>query len=466
MKKILLINPSFKGVYGGTNLENVVLQTPPIGLACIAGSLLRENHDVRIIDFNLSTNDKDKLVRELKEFNPDFVGITIVTPLVSEAESIGKIIKETNNQIVVIGGGAHCSSFPEASLKEMSLDIVVVGEGDYTILEIVNGRKFSEIKGIAYKDKNKNIFINERRELIKNLDDLPMPAFHIFEINNYKTPLIIARENPVTWFETSRGCPYGCIYCNKSVFGPTFRAKSPERVVAEFIRLKDLGFKELHLADDNFTFDIKRAKRICDLLIEKKVNIIWGAMNGIRVDKADLELLKKMKQAGCYRIHLGIESGNQKILNGIKKGTTIEQIVRTVKYAKEAGLEIGGYFMIGLPGETEETMQDTINLAKFLKLDLNKISITIPLPSTELFKKLDEKKLIKTYDWDAFKIYSLPSRIYDHENLPWETIEKYSKKFYRTVYLNPRFILKRIKRAIKYKTLKDDIKAAFSIKWI
>ena len=463
MSKILLISPSFGSVYEKTNLKNVAPMTPHTGLAYIAGSLLNHGHEVKIFDFNLY-NDDQKFIKELKDFSPDFVGINFVTSLIREADRILKIVKENNKKAILVGGGPHCSSEPESSLKETRLDIAVIGEGDFTILDIVDEKKLSEIKGIAYRENNK-IFINEKRDFIGNLDTLPFPAYHLYEIEKYKIPSVVAKKNPVVWLETSRGCPFGCVYCNKTIFGRIFRVKSPERVIKEFIKVKKLGVKEVHILDDSFTNNIERAKKICDLLIEKEVGMIWCTASGIRVDRVDLELLKKMKQAGCYRIHVGIESGNQNILNRIKKGITLEQVRRAVKWAKEAGLDVGGYFMIGLPGETKETMRQTIDFAKSLNLDLAKIAICMPLPATELFSELDKKGLIKSYDWVNFNFYTPASTIYDHENLSWEIIQQYSKKFYREVYLNPFYILNRFKKSIRDKTIIEDIKVALSIKW-
>jgi len=440
-KKVLLVNLPFEKVYEKTSLRGVAPSTPPLGLACIGASLLQEGHKARIFDFNLY--DEKKFIEEIKEFEPNYAGISFVTPLIKEADKVSKIIKKINKKIVVVCGGPHPSSFPESSLKETKCNIAVIGEGEHTIKEIVNGKKLEKIKGIAYK-KNGKIYTNERREFIQNLDELPFPALHLYEIGKYKVPKAIARNNPVAWLETSRGCPYGCIYCNKSIFSRIYRAKSPERVVSEFKKAKQMGFKEIHITDDGFTTDMERAEKICDLLIKEKVNIGWSTITGIRVDRVNQKLLKKMKQAGCYMVYYGIESGNQKIIENIKKGITLEQVKNAVKWSKEAGLEVAGFFMIGLPGETEKTMQETIELAKSLELDLAKINITIPLPATEMFNKMNEKKLIKTLDWEKFKFYSTPKSVYEHENLSWDTIEKYYHKFYRSVYLNPRFLLKKL----------------------
>lgn len=461
-KKILLVNLPFEKIYEKTNLKGVAPSTPPLGLACIGGSLLNNGHNVKLFDFNLYGT--EKFMEVLGDFRPDFVGITFVTPLIGEAKKISELTKKNYAETVVIGGGPHCSSFPESSIKEASLDIGVIGEGDFIINDIVEGKDLSQIKGVVYK-KGDKIIINERANFIDHLDALPFPAYALYEKEKYKVPHAIARKNPVAWVETSRGCVFGCTYCNKSCFGKTFRVKSPERVVEEFIKIKEMGFGEIHLTDDGFTTNLNRAKNICDLLIQSEVNIAWCTITGIRVDRVDFELLDKMKQAGCYRVYFGIESGNQKILNNIKKGTTLEQIQKAVMLAKKAKLEVAGYFMIGLPGETEDTMQNTINFAKSLDLDLAKISITIPLPATEIFSDLDKKGLIKTHDWEKFKFYSTPSTIYDHQNLSWPTIEKYYSKFYREIYLTPKFIIKRIKKSFIHKTFLDDIKMFFQMKW-
>jgi radical SAM superfamily enzyme YgiQ (UPF0313 family) len=460
--KILLVNPPFEKIFEKTPLKGVAPSIPPLGLACIGGSLLENGNEVKLFDFNVHGIEEFKKI--LINFTPDIVGITFVTPLIKEARKISELVKKINKKILVIGGGAHCSSFPESSIKEASLDIGVIGEGDFTINEIVSGKDLTQIKGIAYK-KRDEIITNERENFIKDLDSLPLPAYSLYEKEKYKLPRAIAKKNPVTWVETTRGCVFGCTYCNKSCFGKTFRVKSPERVVEEFARVKKMGFREIHTIDDSFTTNIKRAKEICDLLIESRVNICWSTVTGIRVDRVDFELLDKMRQAGCYRVYFGIESGNQKILNNIKKGITLEQVIKAVEAAKKAKLEVAGFFMLGLPGDTVETMQDTIKFAKSLGLDLVKASITIPFPATEMFNELNEKGLIKTHDWEKFKFYSTPSTIYDHQNLSWATIEKYYSKFYRELYLSPQFIFKRIKSSIVNKTFIDDLKIFIQMKW-
>lgn len=461
-KKVLLVNLGFEKFYEKTNIRGVAPTAPPLSLACLSGSLIRGGFEVEVFDFNIY-EDADFL-DTVRNFAPDYVGITFVTPLIQEANRVAQLAKGVNSDIIVMAGGPHCSSFPESTLKETIFDLVAVGEGDFTICEIVEGKTYAEIDGIAYKD-NGEIKLNPRKPFVKDLDVLAPPDYGVFELDKYKISPAIARGNPVAWVETSRGCVYDCVFCNKNCFGKTFRVKSPERVVEDFQRVIDYGFKEIYLADDGFTTHMTRAKKVCDLLIEKNIKIDWCTLNGIRADRVDLELLQKMKQAGCYRIYLGVESGNQGVLDTIKKGTTVQHLENAVTWGKQAGLEVVGYFMLGLPGDTEETMQQTIDFAKKLNLDLVKASITIPLPATEMFNDLDKENLIKTYDWTKYKFHSVPSTIYDHQTLPWPVIEKYYKKFYRQVYLRPGVIVKKMIKSVWNKTLLSDMKLALSVKW-
>jgi anaerobic magnesium-protoporphyrin IX monomethyl ester cyclase len=265
--------------------------------------------------------------------------------------------------------------------------------------------------------------------------------------------------------ETSRGCPYGCVYCNKSVFGRTFRVKSASRVVDEMELMLKEGIKEIHLADDNFTRDMVRAEKICQEIIERGLRFPWATITGIRVDRVNQRLLKKMKAAGCYRVYFGIESGSQRILNNIQKGINLKQVRQAIKWSKKAGLETFGFFMIALPGEELNDIKKTIKLATSLDLDMAKMSVTIPLPATPLYNELEEQGKIKTKNWSEFNLYLPAPAIYDHPNLDWGTIDKYYALFYRRFYFNPRFIAKRLLFSLKNRTLISDLRAALKTKW-
>lgn len=464
MSKVLLINLPFERMYEGTKLSATLHYSPPLSLAAVGASLLQDKNDVRVFDMNHAKNSFGKLAQVVRSMQPDFVGITFVTALFKEMLEVVRLIKGINKDIIVIGGGPHVSSFPGATLDESEIDVGIIGEGDFNIKEVVNRMPYQSIKGIVYR-QNGLAIINSRQGFIEDLNSLPLPAYQLFDIAEYKISKTLAKFSPVAWLESSRGCLYNCIYCNKTVHGNHFRTKSPERVIEEMFWVKNLGFKEVHFTDDAFTTDINRSKRICDLILSNKVNLPWALITGIRANQVDLELFIKLKKAGCYRVFLGVESGNEQILRNIRKGINLDQVEKAVYWAKKAGVEIWGAFMIGLPGETEKSMQDTIDFAKKLPLDLVKMSILIPLPATPIFNDWDAKKIIKTKDWSKFSFYSTPTAIYDHPDLSWDIIMKYYDKFYKEFYFNPSFMWRRFKTSIKSGALLDDIVVALHTKW-
>lgn len=441
-RKVALIVPSFqKLIYEKTKIRVGVPYSPNLTLATLAAGLLKDGHSVAIIDLNLAESPMEHLRERIAGLKPDYAGITFTTPLFYEMAKIAGLIKALDPRITVIGGGAHASSLPEDTLNNSPLDIVVVHEGDVALREIVNGADPGSIEGIYYRD-NDRVIKTPSRKYLENLDTLPYPAWGLFDLGRYKTTRLLARKDPVAWMETSRGCVFGCTYCNKSVFGRTFRVKSSARVVDEMQHLLTLGFKEIHIADDMFTTDMERAKRICREIIDRKMKVSWVSVTGIRVHPFDEELAGLMKKAGCYRVLFGIESGNQRILDNIKKSITLAQVRNAIGICKKTGLETFGAFMLALPGDTEATMQETIDFAIELDVDLAKVTVTTPLPSTPLYDELQKEGKIKTKDWSKFNLYLPANDIYDHPNLDWKVVEEYYNRFYRKFYLRPGYILR------------------------
>lgn len=465
-KSILLINPSYASVYAGAKIKEGVPYSPVLSLATIAAPLLEKGYNVRIIDLNIAQDpEKEAILSELKKHSPHYVGITFTTPLYDEMFKISQWVKEFDKNIKIIGGGMHVSSFPEDTLLNTSLDIVVIGEGDFALLEILESEDLSLVNGVCYKNENGDIIRNPVRGYIQDLDILPFPAWKLFGIEKYRTTDLLARKNPVGWLETSRGCIYGCVYCSKNVHGRTFRTKSAQRVLSEIEFMLESGFQEIHIADDCFNTDMDRAKEICRLIIKKGLIFPWATVTGIRVDRIDKELLLLMKEAGCYRLYYGIESGDPGVLKKIKKGITPEQVEFAVKAAKEAGLEVVGFFMIGLPGETIESMEKTIDFACRLDLDMAKMSITIPLPATPLYNEWLSKGLIKKTAWREFNLYTTSEELFDHPDLTWEQIKRYYKKFYHDFYWRPSFILHRLYQSFKRGTILSDVKHLLRTDW-
>lgn len=434
--KILFIQPSDSHVDG--SLKGGVWHAPPLGIASLAAFLRERKHISKIIDLAI---DKKDLTNVCKEFNPDYVGFSVTTPLLSEANILAKKLKETFPDLKIIFGGPHPSTDIEGVLKQDFVDFIVFGEGELTLAELLESKPLSEIKGMAYKE-GREIRINPPRELIKDLDSLPIPAYDLLNIYKYPDhPLSISRPN--ISIITSRGCPFGCTYCNKSVFGRTFRKMSYKKVVDQMEYLINrYGIKEFQIVDDVFTIDKERVKNICKEILRRELKIKWMTPNGVRADSLDLDTLKIMKQAGCHYLYLGIESGSPKILERIKKGITLEEVQKTVRMINKTEIHVGAFFMFDLPDETVEDIQQTIDFAKSLKLDSVKFGIMVPLPGTEIFEEFKRKGFIKNFDYSTYFWHKEP--VFETDLLSKEIVFKYYKKSYREFYLRPRYVLRKM----------------------
>lgn len=466
-QKALLINPSMVAIYEGTMLKNSVPHYPPLNLLVVAGALKQKNIKVELLDLDLAPQEQlyETLKKKLNTFKPSVVGVTFTTALYGHCTKIAETIKEFDNTIITVAGGSHASSKPEELVEKTKYDLAIIGEGEFTLAEAMTTpkEKWHTIKGLAYKNSEGKTIKTEKRPYIQNLDETPRPMYELINIYDYNVPPSFRRKTPVAPIETSRGCAWGCTYCNKSVFGRNFRAKTPERTVAEIEQLISLGYKEIHINDDMFTTDKERVKQICRLIIEKNLKISWACPNGIRADRVDRELITLMKKAGCYRVSFGAESGNQQILDNIEKNQTTQQVEEAFKICKEVGMIAYGFFMFGLPGETEETMQQTIEFAKQCNPDIAKFGIMIPLPSTPIYEEWKNKHIISE-NWDDYSFHT-GKYVYNHPTLSHETINKYYKKAYREFYLRPSYIITRAIRSISTGQILDDIRLLISTSW-
>lgn len=452
MSNILLINPSYTPSYGGTKVSVVNPIYPTLGLATIAATALQRGHKVEILDLSWRSYDYKLIQDNVIRTKADVVGITATTPLMNQLRDISVLVKDISKNIRVIGGGPHPSALPEETLKETMLDAVLVGESDYSFADICDGFSLSDIKGISYKDGDE-IIDTGIRTLISNLDELPMPAWHLYNINDYyKISRLLCKKRPMTTAEFSRGCVYRCDFCaSKISLGLGYRKKSAKRCAEEVKYLDSLGYKEFMLTDDIFTSDQKWAKKVCDEIYNTGTKMVWTCTNGIRVESADDELFRSMRRSGCYRVSFGFESGNDEVLKAFGKGgrATVEQANKAVKLARAANIDTNGYFMVGLSSDTEKTMQETIEFARTIPVDMMKCSVTIAFPGTKMFNDYVKKDLIRSFDWDEYMMYTAQD-LFAHENLSFDVIQKYMKKFYfHCILTNPRFIVRRIIRGFR-----------------
>jgi anaerobic magnesium-protoporphyrin IX monomethyl ester cyclase len=451
MTKVMLINPPQFTRY----------PQPPIGLAIIAAVLEKEGYQISMLDANaLGIQPKDivPLVTDA-----DVVGLTAMTPTISAAISIAHHLKEADPDLTIILGGAHATLLPDETLTTApEIDVIVRGEGEETIIGLLQALEYNQplnsVSGISYRADGKIISTADRTDVI-DMDLLPYPAYHLLPWQNYKPHPPHGRASPFAAIVTSRGCPYRCAYCSKPVFGSKFRAQSPGRVIGEVAYLKDnFGIKEIAFYDDVFTLDKKRAHAIAEGLIKKGIKIFWTCE--ARVNLVDKDLLRHMKQAGCYAIAYGVESASPEILNTLHKDITLEQVEEAVRISREVGLQVIGYLMLGSPGETPETIKKTIEFARKLKLDFAQFSVTTPYPATELYDLYlrDSPEIIP---WESF-VYSGTDNpltpVFKSSSLSRSDLTYWTRRAYRDFYLRPSYLWQRLKRCTSWGEIKINLK--------
>lgn len=371
--KVLLVIPSSVGDYFSA-------QVPHTGIAYLSAVLKKHSIETKIVDMRLGYTNEEVL-EIIDEFKPEFVGVTLYSFGLDRSCGTVNMIKHHSDKYKVVIGGPHVAALKAEAMKQMGGDFGALAEGEYVMLELCQGKNPAEILGLIWRDGEK-IIQNADRPFDNDLDNLPYPDFEGFELPRYLG--YAERHLPII---TSRGCPYQCVFCSiRLSMGLKFRARSPENVVDELEYWYKRGWKSFEIDDDNFTLDMNRAMKICDMIIEHGLKITWKCDNGIRADRITRELLERMKQAGCFYVSFGIEGGNNKMLAALKKGEKIETIINAVKLAKEVGLGVGATFIIGAPEETYEDFLDSLAIAQDLPVDHVSFYNMVPYPGTEMHK--------------------------------------------------------------------------------
>ena len=416
--KVLLINPP-QIFYPGSDAPAGNL---PLGLMYIAAVLDKAGYDVEILDAFMADSaflkvrdtlqvgmSHRRIREEIQRRNPDVVGIANpFTCQTDNAVKIADIVKEVAPGILTVVGGPHVTVVPVGFLKEAkSVDIAVIGEGEYAMRDIAGffeGRiEISDVQGIAYR-KNNAVILNPPRPFIKDLDELPYPAYHLVDMEQYLNPKNIEYRSfkvRAISMVTSRGCPFNCCFCSVHLhMGKMFRAHSANYVVnhIEFVVSK-YRVKTIFFEDDNLTLDLKRFEAICDKIIEKGIKFSWETPNGIRADCLTHSLLKKMKTSGCQSVFFGIESGDQYVLdNIIGKSLSLKDVIKVAKMCKDIGLKTGAFYIIGFPGEKKENMLRTVELALRLKKEFDvgmHLFFATPSYGTILYEECKRKGYIR-----------------------------------------------------------------------
>jgi radical SAM superfamily enzyme YgiQ (UPF0313 family) len=457
--RVALINPRFR-------LPIDTRTTPHLGLAYLAAVSERRGDEVVIFDADV---EKKPIAEFVQEFRPHIVGVTANTPQVKQAWRTARAIKEVHDCLVVLGG-PHVSVLPEESCEKPYVDIVVRGEGEDIWIDICNRLEtylkdqpeyhtdaflhpengiFDDCFGVTYKTSDGQIHNNLDRPAIANLDSLPWPAYHLFKMDRY-TNLQPATDHVdgARSFSilTSRGCPYRCTFCSQSIMPIKWRSRSPENVLEEWRHLAvDMGAQEIGVLDDSANIRVKRLEELAHLLIAQKLNDVpWIFVNGIRANLASKELLSLLQQAGLKRVAFGVETGDEEILRSIDKKVDHDTIRQAFKNAKEIGLETIAFMIIGLPGETRETMQRTIDFAIELDPLIANFSMMTPYPGTKVYEIVKRQGRFLINDWEDYVFFEQKAR-YEMGEMTAELVEEMYRKAYRQFYLRPSPIIRRLK---------------------
>src|SRR3989344_5163144 len=455
--KVMLVLPPAEHLYG--KFKKVAPTRPPLGLAYIAAVLEKAGNEVRIFDGGIY--DGNELDKNIREFKPNIVGISITTLTFTESLECARLIKGIDKNIFIVAGGPHISISPNESIKYDEFDIGIIGEGEYAMLDMIHlaqGKiKKNEIKGVIYKE-NGIIARTADRPYLKSLDELPFPARHLLpDLKLYKQTPFKNSRLPQTSMITSRGCPYNCTFCSEYPFKRIYRTHSSDYVIKEIKHLiEKYGIKEVAFQDDVFTLDKKRVHEICDRIINEKIDITWSCW--ARVNIVDEELLTKMKKAGCIAISYGIEASDDEELKYVNKGVTMEQIKNAIVLTSRVGIYNVGHFVIGYPNDTKEKILNRAKFAMSLPLDAATFSCLIPFPGSKIYEEAENcyGEYDKDYIYGGRKHGSHTTPIYSPPGLTVKDMEELQKQIYKKFYIRPSYILRRmgkLKSFYEFKTL-------------
>jgi len=466
---ILLINPPFdpeESVGESRSVRFVLNITPPLGLAYLGAVLERAGHRVKIVDYT-ARFPYPTLPEILREFKPDLIGLTATTPSFESARRLAGELRKLAPAVPLVLGGAHITCTPEAVRTEGLFAAGILGEGEETMVGLsdrLGDGRFSgldEVKGIVFPEGN-SVRKTPERSFISDLDSLPSPGYHLLPpLRHYHPTPASYRKLPVGILMTSRGCPFKCTFCDRSIFGNTTRFHSPDRVLDEVEwMLGNLGAREIRFFDDTFTLRQDRVREICAGIRKRKLKFPWTCLTAVKA--VTPELLKEMKAAGCWQVLYGLESGDDRMLKLLGKGNAVEDNRKAVRWAKEAGLEVRGDFIVGTPGETMESLERTLKFTLETGLDYAHFNKFTPFPGTELYRRL----AAEGYSFD----FSHGCSILDHgallfvpESLDREEYREWLDRAFKRFYLRPSHILKRLLAIRTFTQFRGQTRGALAI---
>jgi radical SAM superfamily enzyme YgiQ (UPF0313 family) len=440
-KRILFVEAPYS--YQGSGKE-VVGRYFPLGLGYLASYIRQYGYSVKIFQASSDELYYEELKELLSSYDPSLAGISVMTPSYPGAVKVCNMIKSHDRNIVTVMGGHHVSAIGEEVMEQSpNTDFGVIGEGEITFHELVQAlekdeHKYGEINGLAWRDNEGNIHVNEARELVKDIDIFPLPARDLVDTNRFRLHSYIDFGKKSTTMTTSRGCPYKCAFCSSWLtMGARYRFRSVENIMKEIRELVADGVDHIVFEDDTMALKRDRIMAICDELIKMPNRPTWYCLT--RVDTMDYELAKKFKAAGCRMVNFGIESGSPEVLKMIGKKISLDRAVEAVKACKKAGLRTQCTFIVGFPIETDKTMSMTYSIAKKINPTIAIFFPLTPYPGTKVYNEFLDKSLIprSIEEWENFILtasHSGPSLIKDYTS---QEIRAIANKFNRKYYMRP-----------------------------
>ncbi len=448
IKKIVFINPPIRKeqVYG--MFSEWGCYSLPTGMCYIAAVLRKEGFEVAIVDGEALQLGIDGTVAAVIKEKPDIIGIACKTLWIVNADKVAEKLKKTLPHVPLVAGGHHVTALPERTLKEFpSFDLLVIGEGEYTFLELIKTLNekgdLRNVRGLSYRS-GENCIITPPRERIKDLDTLPLPAWDLLpDLMKYYQPSLLHIEDlPAFTLVTTRGCPQKCTFCDRSVFGNKVTMHSPEYIIdmIKYLHVK-YGIRHLVFDDDDFLLHRSHVKRFFKLLEASGLKI--KVTCSTRVDTPCLDMLPELKKSGLTQILIGVESGNQGILDAMKKNIKLDDTRRIVRGAKKAGIKVEAFIIVGYPGETEDTMKDTVKLVRELNFEDVGVWTFTPLPGAEIYSEIrKENSDLGKYEENWEIMNSMDGIVFVPKGLDVKTIDRYVMKINNECYLRPGSILK------------------------
>lgn len=451
--RFLLINPHISTTATAGHYKRFLTSMPPISLAYVAAALRDAGADVRVFDDYTHGGDPAELERVIRDAQPHAVGLTCVTPTARRTLDIAEQIKKNHPDIKLVLGNIHASVYYREILERGLADIIVMGEGEDTVTDLApaleSGASLRDVPGIAYRD-NGEIILTPQRAFTDDLDALPYPAWDLFPLERYRLFSFAVVREPGTLVLGSRGCPYGCNFCSLKIMGKKRRRRSAASIADEFQWLLDeFGYVQMSFIDPMFPFTKKEGIEFSEELIRRGLHekIVWTTET--RVDHVDQELLDTMRRSGLRRIMYGFEAGGQEGIDAINKSFKIDQARSAVAMTKKAGVQIIGFFMLGVPGETTASADRTIDYSVSLGIDFAKYTVFSPFPGTRVYEDMKASGQIPAEDDpDAFTNYPTKDRppVFIPEGLTNDDIVRLQRKAFLKFYLQPKQILNQLFR--------------------